>query len=102
MSLALATIGSKNKQQPAKASRLSHSPVNQFDTPHRTKLVGTPLSASSNASTPRETLFSDDAEYASVFKTRTKIALSPMLSPERSLLDDIRLREEMDGLDVDD
>lgn len=31
--------------------------------------------------TPREELFDQDAEYASVFKARPKIALSPVVSP---------------------
>lgn len=33
--------------------------------------------------TPREKLFDQDADYASVFKSRPKIALSPVLSPMR-------------------
>jgi hypothetical protein len=35
--------------------------------------------------TPRDKLFEQDAEYASVFKSRPKIAMSPVLSPEMDL-----------------
>jgi len=35
--------------------------------------------------TPRDKLFEQDAEYASVFKSRPKIAMSPVLSPELDL-----------------
>lgn len=35
--------------------------------------------------TPRDRLFEQDAEYASVFKSRPKIAMSPVLSPQLDL-----------------
>jgi len=65
------------------------SPVNQFETPRpqrlgpRISIVSldphTPRSADS---TPREKLFDETADYASVFKSRPRIAISPILSPE--------------------
>lgn len=52
--------------------RLSQQfPVNQFETPPDR----------SRASTPRDELFSEDADYASVFKSRPRIATSPHRSP---------------------
>ncbi|EKV12345.1 HAUS augmin-like complex subunit 6 N-terminus-domain-containing protein [Penicillium digitatum] len=57
-------------------------PVNQFVTPHNTSAH----SARSRdeiirASTPQDKLFEEDAEYASVFKSRPRVALSPISSP---------------------
>ncbi|KAH8691579.1 HAUS augmin-like complex subunit 6 N-terminus-domain-containing protein [Talaromyces proteolyticus] len=51
--------------------------INQFETPpkERHSLSG------SGASTPRDDLFSEDADYASVFKSRPRIAQSPLMSP---------------------
>jgi hypothetical protein len=54
----------------------------QFSTPMkagRSSLGGT------RDTTPRDKLFEQDAEYASVFKSRPKIAMSPVLSPELEL-----------------
>ncbi|KAH0347628.1 hypothetical protein KCU81_g3371, partial [Aureobasidium melanogenum] len=48
----------------------------------------TPMKSSRNSlggtrdTTPRDKLFEQDAEYASVFKSRPKIAMSPVLSPQ--------------------
>lgn len=50
-------------------------PTNQFETPKKSRPVDTKFSTSP------EDLFSQDANYASVFKSRPKIALSPTLSP---------------------
>ncbi|KAI4851233.1 hypothetical protein E4T44_02256 [Aureobasidium sp. EXF-8845] len=54
------------------------SNVAQYSTPMkagRSSLGGT------RDTTPRDKLFEQDAEYASVFKSRPKIAMSPVLSP---------------------
>lgn len=53
-------------------------PVNQFETPSK-QTENRP--SRSGASTPRDKLFSDDADYASVFKSRPRIATSPLFSP---------------------
>ncbi|KAI4754766.1 hypothetical protein E4T52_09790 [Aureobasidium sp. EXF-3400] len=51
----------------------------------------TPIKSSRNSlggtcdTTPRDKLFDQDAEYASVFKSRPKIAMSPVLSPQSDL-----------------
>ncbi|KAL4968604.1 uncharacterized protein BDV14DRAFT_144691 [Aspergillus stella-maris] len=69
------------QQNPTRRSRKSRVsfPVNQFETP--TKLSATPPDYPSRASTPRDDLFEDQADYASVFKSRPRIALSPVASP---------------------
>ncbi|KPI37351.1 uncharacterized protein AB675_10253 [Cyphellophora attinorum] len=86
-SMALATVKPTvpDVVREPKASRASQLyPVNPFETPRRqvSAFEGTPQS---NGSTPRESLFSDDVDMRSVFKSRPKIATSPMLSPDRSV-----------------
>ncbi|KAK5806111.1 hypothetical protein VI817_000369 [Penicillium citrinum] len=53
-------------------------PVNQFETPRKSSQT---TSVRSGASTPHDQLFEEDADYASVFKSRPRIALSPVSSP---------------------
>lgn len=55
-------------------------PVNQFETP------GRPRPQPARNATPTEKLFSADAEYASVFKSRPRIQLSPMPTPNEDEL----------------
>lgn len=52
--------------------------VNQFETPRKSSR---PSGGRSGASTPQDKLFEEDAEYASVFKSRPRVALSPISSP---------------------
>ncbi|KAI9374043.1 HAUS augmin-like complex subunit 6 N-terminus-domain-containing protein [Aspergillus egyptiacus] len=52
-------------------------PVNQFDTPPKPSAADFP----SRASTPRDQLFEEQADYDSVFRSRPRIALSPVASP---------------------
>lgn len=68
-------------------------PVNPFQTPLPSAAkVAAPTTMSlsprleSGSSTPRDSLFSEDADYASVFKSRPRVAQSPResLSPQRS------------------
>lgn len=81
-------------------SRTSAFPVNQFETPQkaprRSTLTfdneGTP--SQRRDITPREELFDQDAEYASVFKARPKIALSPVLSPSMNGEEDVMMGSE--------
>lgn len=66
-------------------------PINQFETPQkdqapRRSTIGTNLldaedDTPQRSITPREKLFEQDAEYASIFKPRPKVALSPVMSP---------------------
>lgn len=53
-------------------------PTNQFETPRKASQPG---SIRSGASTPQDKLFEEDADYASVFKSRPRIAQSPVSSP---------------------
>lgn len=53
-------------------------PINQFATPPKPQAA---LPSRSGASTPHDELFSEDADYASVFKSRPRIAMSPSFSP---------------------
>ncbi|KAL4807398.1 HAUS augmin-like complex subunit 6 N-terminus-domain-containing protein [Aspergillus unguis] len=61
----------------SRKSRVSF-PVNQFETPPKHPAT---TDFPSRASTPRDELFEDQADYASVFKSRPRIALSPVTSP---------------------
>ncbi|CAI7601680.1 unnamed protein product [Penicillium glandicola] len=57
-------------------------PVNQFITPRKTSTHSVRSREEiSRASTPQDQLFEEDAEYASVFKSRPRVALSPISSP---------------------
>ena len=74
-------------------------PTNQFETPGRQQ----PCPQNGEVSTPPESLFEQDANYASVFKSRPKVAHSPtdtsmMMHDE---LDDIIERESSEGDDDD-
>lgn len=53
-----------------------NSNPNSFSSPFNTNSF-------SRSSTPRDKLFEEEADYASVFKSRPKIAVSPLLSPQR-------------------
>lgn len=53
-------------------------PTNQFETPRKQQV---PTHAAKEE-TPPETLFAQEADYTSVFKSRPKIALSPTVSSE--------------------
>lgn len=55
-------------------------PTNQFETP---KKQHPGITNNVKSLTPPEKLFSQEADYASVFKSRPKIGLSPTLSPSR-------------------
>lgn len=52
-------------------------PTNQFETPEKQQS----RSRNDEMSTPPELLFEQDANYASVFKSRPKVALSPTATP---------------------
>ena len=95
------TPGGKATNVKPKGSWMSQLyPTNQFETPKKQDHRLSVLSASSNDSTPREKLFSEEAEYNSIFKSRPKIAQSPTLSPDRSAVDDSLLAREMTILDI--
>jgi len=74
------------RRKSKRESRQSLFPVNQFETPRRPNSAGfTDDREEKRDTTPKQSLFEQDAEYASVFKSRPKIAVSPVLSPCRDL-----------------
>lgn len=102
MSLAATAAEQKAARKKATGNRFFQFPVAQSKTPERAGYREPPLSAISNDSTPREQLLSDDADYSSVFKTRPKIALSPVISPEHTLNMDSILEQRMEDLEMND
>lgn len=72
------------RQFSLKQSRFSEIfPVDQFETPSKAHARQSGAwSPRSGSSTSRDKLFSEEADYASVFKSRPRIAVSPSLSPE--------------------
>ncbi|RMJ27989.1 hypothetical protein PHISP_01104 [Aspergillus sp. HF37] len=54
-------------------------PVNQLETPRKQSSHSN--NAQSGRSAPRDELFEDDADYASVFKSRPRVTHSPVISP---------------------
>lgn len=76
-------------------------PVNQFETPRKSSTQSRPSAGRSGASTPQDKLFEEDADYASVFKSRPRVALSPISSP--AVHEDPSLNGDDEfGLDYDD
>ena len=102
MSLAALAVSKRKGQTKKLQTRTSHFPINQFETPERTRYLETPSSVESGDSTPRERIFSADADPASVFKTRNRIALSPTIAPDRNALEDISPQHQLDGLAIND
>lgn len=76
--------------QPQRRTTTKERPQSAFF-PSTAAQLSTPMKASRSSfggtrdTTPRDKLFEQDAEYASVFKSRPKIAMSPVLSPELDL-----------------
>lgn len=60
-------------QEPSRRKSRMSLPVNQFETPKKKMPSRTP--------TPRDELFEEEADYASVFRSRPRIAQSPVSSP---------------------
>lgn len=60
-------------QEPSRRKSRMSLPVNQFETPKKRMPSRTP--------TPRDELFEEEADYASVFRSRPRIAQSPVSSP---------------------
>jgi hypothetical protein len=83
---------SMKKQRPS-----INYPVNQFETPGRPRVR--PI----RNATPTEKLYAEDADYASVFKSRPRIKLSPVPTPNVDELPGtpVILEEENESADVD-
>ncbi|KXS98157.1 hypothetical protein AC579_9992 [Pseudocercospora musae] len=94
-------------------SRTSQFPVNQFETPEKPLPRRSTMSLAVNVEagaeendpmvkrniTPREKLFDQDAEYASIFKARPKVARSPDLTPQIDSGHGSKEDEEREGED---
>jgi hypothetical protein len=70
----------EKKERRSTSGRQSLFPVNQFDTPRNRKSFELP-EQSKLERTPTEVLFSDEVDYDRVFKSRPRIATSPVFSP---------------------
>jgi hypothetical protein len=73
----------KKDRRSVSGGRQSLFPVNQFDTPRNRKSFELLEQArlESVERTPTEQLFSDEVDYDRVFKSRPRIATSPIFSP---------------------
>ncbi|KAF1913282.1 HAUS augmin-like complex subunit 6 N-terminus-domain-containing protein [Ampelomyces quisqualis] len=86
----------KEKQQ----SRQSLFPVNQFDTPRNRKSFEIIEESKSTDPelTPKEALFNDEIDYDRVFKSRPRIATSPVFSPPPNDNEEDYDEEDVDGV----
>jgi hypothetical protein len=79
----------RSKKSSHNRARSSIYPVNQFETPKKSGARRSTINGieeeplDKRIATPMEKLLSPDAEYDSVFKSRPKIAMSPILTPCR-------------------
>lgn len=97
-------------RQEKRKSRSSLFPVNQFDTPRTRKSFEKIEEANSVERTPTEVLLSDKVDYDRVFKSRPRIATSPIFSPavvvghggEPGEGSDGEFEEEVTGIDLGD
>lgn len=74
---------SHSKHSRKSSARTSLYPINQFDTPRTRKSISMieETRTHSGQLTPKEELFSDDVDYERIFKSRPRIATSPVFSP---------------------
>ncbi|KAF1843581.1 uncharacterized protein K460DRAFT_288583 [Cucurbitaria berberidis CBS 394.84] len=74
------SLAAREKKE-KRESRQSLFPVNVFDTPRTRKSMEVIEETRSLERTPKEELFSDEIDYDRVFKSRPRIATSPIFSP---------------------
>jgi hypothetical protein len=77
-------------------------PINQFDTPRARKSEFHTIKEEDLEKTPKEDLFSDDVDYARVFKSRPRIATSPIFGTPAEEKDEEDFDEGVTGLDLAD
>ncbi|KAF2684334.1 hypothetical protein K458DRAFT_302494 [Lentithecium fluviatile CBS 122367] len=92
----------RDREKRKSAARQSIYPVNQFDTPRtRKSFMAIEEARSSGQKTPKEDLFSDEVDYERVFKSRPRIATSPVWGTP-----DVKGEDELDegvtGVDLAD
>ncbi|KAF2733328.1 hypothetical protein EJ04DRAFT_513306 [Polyplosphaeria fusca] len=90
--LSMAAMSAQPRTQPKRDKRKSKAresifPVNQFDTPRARKSFAAIEEQGSGEHTPKEDLFSDQVDYDRVFKSRPRIAQSPIFSTPVADLD---------------
>ena len=99
-------ISDQANKETRKTSRSSLFPVNQFDTPRSRKSIENleQEDAESIERTPTEQLFSDEVDYDRVFKSRPRIATSPVWTPgaEPGADDDDDDPDGVTGIDLGD
>jgi hypothetical protein len=79
--------------QPKRRGPRPSFPVNQFETPRKSSRPKI-----TRSSTPKDKLFEEDADYASVFKSRPRVAHSPISSPAVHISPSV---DEDDGFDLE-
>lgn len=80
-------------QPPKRRGPRPSFPVNQFETPRKPSRPNI-----TRSSTPQDKLFEEDADYASVFKSRPRVAHSPISSPAVHFSPSV---DEDDGFDLE-
>jgi hypothetical protein len=90
-----------HEKKDKRKSRSSLFPVNQFDTPRTRKSFESieEIKSKDPERTPKEALFNDEIDYDRVFKSRPRIATSPIFSPAQG--DDEEEYDDDDDEDVD-
>ncbi|KAI9934861.1 hypothetical protein ASPWEDRAFT_117382 [Aspergillus wentii DTO 134E9] len=96
MSLVPPMPTTRSRESLAPRSSRASFPVNQFETPQ--KQGSHRYDSISRASTPQDELFKEEADYSSVFKSRPRVAHSPIASPavHFSPMDDFDLNADTD------
>ncbi|MCJ1255499.1 hypothetical protein MMC24_003315 [Lignoscripta atroalba] len=100
-SMALLPAASRGPLDSSRPRQSRTYPTNQFETPKKQQSS----IDESEVSTPTQQIFSQDTDYASVFKSRPKIALSPITSPLRDFsvgYEDVGVEEALGQLIVDE
>ncbi|KAJ4360185.1 uncharacterized protein N0V89_000745 [Didymosphaeria variabile] len=93
-----ASLASKERK-PKRPSQVF--PINQFDTP-RARRSDFLTVEEETEKTPKESLFSDEVDYASVFKSRPRIATSPVFGMLVDEQNDEDFDEGVTGVDLAD
>ncbi|KAH6612030.1 HAUS augmin-like complex subunit 6 N-terminus-domain-containing protein [Boeremia exigua] len=109
--LSMAAMSNRPPQETDKKrkrkSRSSLFPVNQFETIRHRESFGALEEEESGTKTPQEDLLTGDVDYDRVFRSRPRIATSPIFSPEKYLNfdgegDENAYEEEITGIDLGD
>ena len=92
MSMALIPPSSWAPPKPKRTRQSKVYPTNQFETPRKLQS----FMGAAGPSTPAEQIVGHETDYASVFKSRPKIAMSPVISPRKET--PLGSDDEVDGL----